>query len=102
MAEKRVSQIAKEHGITALELLEQLRDNGLVLPNAKEVVEEDDVVRLLGLNGGPAVEQPVAPTPEPEPVAEPVAEVAVAEPVAEPTPTPAAKRAAKAPALSAT
>ena len=81
MATKRVHKIAKEQGLTALELLVQLRDAGFDVTAAAQEVDEDEVLSKLGLNGGSTVEQPFAPTPKAAPEPEPAPEVAP-EPVA--------------------
>jgi translation initiation factor IF-2 len=62
VATKRVHQIAKERGLTSLELLVQLRDAGFDVTAAAQEVDEDEVVTKLGLNGAPPVEQPFVPT----------------------------------------
>ncbi|MCW2998054.1 MAG: hypothetical protein JWN65_1603, partial [Solirubrobacterales bacterium] len=85
MATKRVHKIAKEHGLTALELLVQLRDAGFEVTAAAQEVDEDEVIEKLGLNGAQIVEQPFSPTPKKAPEPEP--EVAAApEPVVEAPP----------------
>ncbi len=66
MATKRVHKIAKEHGLTALELLVQLRDAGFDVTAAAQEVDEDEVIQRLGLNGAEAVEQPFAPAAKPD------------------------------------
>ncbi|MDQ3631746.1 MAG: hypothetical protein M3417_10865, partial [Actinomycetota bacterium] len=49
MAEKKASQIAKEHGMSVMDLLVQLRDAGITVPAASALVDEERVVATLGL-----------------------------------------------------
>ncbi len=88
MATKRVHKIAKEHGLTALELLVQLRDAGFDVTAAAQEVDEDEVIEKLGLNGAQIVEQPFSPTPkpveQPEPAPAPVVDAPPAAPAAPP------------------
>jgi translation initiation factor IF-2 len=104
VATKRVHQIAKERGLTSLELLVKLRDAGFDVTAAAQEVDEDEVVSKLGLNGAPPVEQPFVPTakkqaPAPEAPApastQPEGGAPAPAPEA-PAPTPAAAPAAKA------
>jgi len=52
VAEKKASQIAKEHGMSVMDLLVQLRDAGITVPAASALVDEDRVVQTLGLTTG--------------------------------------------------
>src|SRR5438309_12018474 len=50
---KRVHQIAKEHGVTAKELLERLHAAGVEVKAASSNVDEEVALRVLG-NGQPS------------------------------------------------
>jgi translation initiation factor IF-2 len=65
---KRVHQIAKEHGLAAKEVLERLKAAGLQVKAASSSVDEAEARRILGDGDGGA--QKAAPAPAPAPVAE--------------------------------
>jgi translation initiation factor IF-2 len=57
---KRVHEIAKEHGLTAKELLERLHAAGVEVKAASSNVDEEVALRVLG-NGQPSESEPTAP-----------------------------------------
>src|SRR5438874_2281669 len=57
---KRVHQIAKEHGLAAKEVLERLRAAGLSVKAVSSSVDEDVARRVLGDGDGNAATPPAA------------------------------------------
>jgi translation initiation factor IF-2 len=62
---KRVHEIAKEHGITAKELLERLHAAGVEVKAASSNVDEEVALRVLA-NGQPGGAEAPAPAPAAE------------------------------------
>jgi translation initiation factor IF-2 len=89
MSKKRVHELAKEHGLSSKELLEKLKAAGIEAKAAASSVEEDAVLKALGV-GPPATPASSNGAPAPTPAA---AVAPQATPVA-PTATPAALAAA--------
>ena len=58
---KRVHEIAKEHGLTAKELLERLQAAGVDVKAASSNVDEEVALRVLG-NGQPTAPEAYAPS----------------------------------------
>src|SRR6476659_3499446 len=94
MAEKPVHKIAKERGLSSRDVMEALRDGGLTVTAAADLVDEAEVEKIMGPNengaapaAAPVSKKPAAPEPEPvveEPEPEPVAEAPELEPEPEP------------------
>jgi translation initiation factor IF-2 len=70
---KRVHEIAKEHGLTAKELLERLHAAGVEVKAASSNVDEEVALRVLG-NGQAAAREATAAKAEPSPPARPPAQ----------------------------
>src|SRR5947209_10342158 len=91
---KRVHEIAKEHGVTAKELLERLHAAGVDVKAASSNVDEEVALRVLG-NGQPSGAEatpkakpspPAKPSPQP-PKQEPAAEAKPPQPASEAGPS---------------
>src|SRR6476646_10803520 len=105
MAEKPVHKIAKERGLSSRDVMEALRDGGLTVTAAADLVDEAEVEKIMGPNengaapaAAPVSKKPAAPAPEPvaaQPPPAPAVEApkAEAKPAAKAEATPAGRKA---------
>jgi translation initiation factor IF-2 len=95
---RRVHEIAKEHGLSAKELLARLHAAGVEVKAASSNVDEEVALRVLG-NG--QASPPAEPKASASPTSNPATSATVAPPAAEPRPTAAEQRAARQPGQGA-